>query len=161
MREWEKDTESGLCSEFEWLPLQCIPTTSLGQRCLSELKMRLRRGYCYLQKVFDSGLVSWYLKGIVEYIPRFAAVWFLCSILKHNPHTTQSFHYSFFNTFHFPWSTKSISGFTWNITSGVPPVNLRWTALKFKNTKFVLHNSYYTWVMILGNTVLHFYRIDA
>lgn len=115
---------------------------------------------CYLQKVFDSGLVCWYLKGIVEYIPRFAAVWFLCSIFKHNPHTTQSY-FSFFNTFHFPWSTKSISGFTWNITSSMPEINLRWTVLKFKNAKFMLCNFFSTWVMILSYTVLHSYNING
>lgn len=94
----------------------------------------------YLKWVFDSGPASRYLKGIVEYIPHFAAVWFLCSIFKHDPHTIQSFLFSFFNTFHFPWSTKSISGFTWNITNSMPAMTLRWTILKYKNIKFMLHN---------------------
>ena len=146
MREWEGDARSRLCSGFVWLPLHLILKTSLGQHI--KFNWKYKGTTSYLPKVFDSGLLSWYSKGIVEYILCFAAVWFLFSIFKHNPLTTQFFYLSIFNTFHSPWSTNSVSELTWNTTSSMPEMNWRWTVLKFKNIKNVLYDFFYTWVKI-------------
>ena len=148
VREWEGGARSWLCSGFEWLPLHLILKTSLGQHVKSNWKYNFK----WHNLLFAKGLWFWSTFLIFK---RHCWIYTMlcCNMIfifyfKAQPSPTQFFYLSIFNTFHFPWSTNSISGLTWNTTSSMPEMNWRWTVLKFKATKYVLYDFFYTWLKI-------------